>query len=128
MSKTQQRLTELFEQTEGEGEKYDGIFTDLNYFNLVSRAAANNALYEIDNNNVCMYKCKYEDYDSIMMIFSIPMNKDIKGGAHITERIMDVIKNVEDCFVTTSYMNSLEVKDDKFVYVTIIKKIGENEE
>ena len=35
MSKTQQRLTELFEQTEGEGEKYDGIFTDLNYFNLV---------------------------------------------------------------------------------------------
>lgn len=128
MSKTQQRLIELFEKTEAEGERYDGILSDLNYFNLVSKAAANNSLYNIENNNICMYRCKYEDKESVMMIFSVPMNKDIKGGAHITERVMDVVENVEECFITLNYMNSKEVKDDKFVYVTIIKNIGDRED
>ena len=128
MSKTQQKLIEIFETTESEGERYDGITTDLNYFNLVSKAAALDSLYIIEKNNVCMYKCNYEEEDSVMMVFSIPFNKDIKGDKHITERVMDVIKNAEECFISLDYTNSKEVKEDKFVYVTIIKKLGDREE
>jgi hypothetical protein len=40
---------------------------------------------------------------------------------------MDIIQLVEECFITVDYMNLKTVKEDKFVYMTIVKKIKEEE-
>jgi hypothetical protein len=40
---------------------------------------------------------------------------------------MDVLKAVEDCFITVDYMDLKTVKEDKFLYMTIVKKIKEEE-
>ena len=76
-------------------------------------------------NNVCMFNNSIDGSDAVMMLFSIPINSNETGAKNIAERVMEVIAGVEDCFVTTDYVKSEEVKEDKFVYITVVKKVGE---
>ena len=41
---------------------------------------------------------------------------------------MEVVEGTESCFVTLDYIKSEEVKEDKFIYVSAIKKINQEEE
>jgi hypothetical protein len=34
---------------------------------------------------------------------------------------------LEDCFVTIDYLNSVENREEKFVYITAVKKIVKSE-
>ena len=77
-------------------------------------------------NNLCMFNCLYEGVDSVMMIFYIPINSNDSGAKNVAERVMEVVEIAEDCFVTLDYTKSEEVKEDKFIYVTAIKKISQD--
>jgi len=74
-------------------------------------------------NNLCMFNCSMEGEDAVMMIFSIPINSKDSGAKNVAERVMEVIGGVEECFITLDHVKSEEVKEDKFVYVTAVKKI-----
>ena len=75
-------------------------------------------------NNVCMFNCELENKDSIMVLFSIPINTSEESGAkNVAERVMEVVENLEICFTTLDEVKSEVVQEDKFVYVTAIKKI-----
>jgi hypothetical protein len=127
MSRVNDRLKEIFETTIESGIKYEGSHATPEYYNLFCKAAANNQLYKIMGNNVCMFNYSYEDSDSVMILFSLPINSDETGAKNIAERVMEVITGVERCFTTTDYVKSEEVKEDKFIYITVIKKVGEKE-
>lgn len=128
MKKVGEKLTELFDVTIDRGVKYDGSLDDINYYNLVCKAAASDMLYELDNNNISMFKYSYNDEDSVLLLFSIPISIDKeKSDKHISERVMDIIKTTEETFTTLDYVNSKEVKDDKFVYIIMVKKINKDE-
>ena len=73
---------------------------------------------------MCMFNCKYDDKDAVLMLFSIPINSKEVGSKHISERVMEVIENVEECFTTVDFSSSREVKEDKFVYMVVVKKVG----
>lgn len=121
-NRIQKKLKDIYETTLDRGPKYDGSLTEMNYYNLVVKAASNDLLFNITNNNVCMFNYKHENEDSILMLFSIPTTGGDKDK-HISERIMDIIRHTEECFVTLDYVNSKEVKDDKFTYIIMIKKL-----
>jgi len=123
MSYVKERLKEVFENTIDTGIKYDDSIENLEYYNLFCKAASKDQLYKLMGNNLCMFNCNYDNEDSIMMIFSIPINTQDSGAKNVAERVMEVIGGVEDCFVTLDHVKSEEVKEDKFVYVTAIKKI-----
>lgn len=124
--KVQKKLQQLFDSTLEKDLKFEGDLSDMNYYNLICKASANDSLHNIMSNNLCMFKCKYKDHDSVMMIFSVPVNPE-NNTRHISERVMDVIREVEECFITLDYVNSKEVKEDKFVYITVVKKVnGDN--
>lgn len=121
------RLKQIFETTIDSGLKYSGDINEIDFYSLICTSTANNNLYRIINCNVVMFNCEYKNEESILMIFSIPLtlNDDTK---HISERIIDVLKLVEDCFITVDFMDLKNVKEDKFYYMIVIKNIKEVEE
>lgn len=123
MSHVKQRLTEIFESTIESGETFDGDCRSPEYYNLFCKAAARDQLFKLMNNNLCMFNCKYQDEDSVMMLFSIPINSEDSGAKNIAERVMRVITEVEECFITLDFTKSEEVKEDKFIYIIAVKKV-----
>lgn len=126
--KVMARLKEIFETTEESGIAYDGSHENLEYYSLFCKAAAKEKLYKIMGNNLCMFNCRYEGKDAVMMIFYIPINSTDSGAKNVAERVMEVVEGTEDCFVTLDYIKSEEVKEDKFIYVTAVKLISQEEE
>jgi hypothetical protein len=119
------KLKEVFEATIESGIKYDGSIDKPDYFALFCKASAENQMFKIMGNNVCMFNCKVNEKDSVMMIFSIPINTPEESGSkNVAERVMEVVRETENCFVTLDDLRSEEVKEDKFVYVTAIKKLN----
>jgi len=123
MKYVKDRLKEVFENTVDTGIKYEGSVESPEYYSLFCKAAAKDQLHKLMGNNLCMFNCSYDNSDSVMIIFSIPINSQESGAKNVAERVMEVIGGVEECFVTLDHVKSEEVKEDKFVYVTAIKKI-----
>lgn len=119
------KLKEIFESTIDSGLKYEGSHLTPEYYNLFCKAAAEEHLYKTKGNNVCMFNYSYNGDDTVMMLFSIPINSNETGAKNIAERVIEVVAMVEDCFITTDYIKSEEVKEDKFVYITVLKKVGD---
>jgi len=129
MTSVKERLEEIFDNTIDSGIKYEGSHKSPEYYNLFCKAAASNNLYKIMGNNVCMFNYFHNGSDSVMILFSIPINSsESVGNKSIADRMMEIIYAIEECFITTDYMRSEEVKEDKFVYITVIKKVGEKNE
>jgi hypothetical protein len=127
-----ERLTQIFESTIDSGSIYNGNIDEIDFYSLLCKSTSNNQLYKILSCNLSMFNYKFEDEDSVLIIFSIPSSLNIdkiqnQENKHISERIMDIIQLVEECFITVDYMNLKTVKEDKFVYMTIVKKIKEDE-
>jgi len=121
----QEKLREVFENTVESGIKYDGSTDTPEYYNLFCKAAANDQLYFLMGNNLCMFNCDYEGKESVMMMFSIPINSPEETGAkNVAERVMEIVEEAEECFITLDDVRSEEVKEDKFVYVTAIKMLN----
>lgn len=119
------RLKEVFDNTVESGIKYEGSIENPDYYGLVCKAAAQDQLYKLLGNNMCMFNCEVDNIEAILMLFSIPINTSEESGAkHVAERVMEVVENIEICFVTLDDVKSEPVQEDKFVYVTAIKKIG----
>ena len=123
MSHVKERLKEVFENTVDIGIKYEGSVENPEYYSMFCKAASKDQLHKLMGNNLCMFNCSYAGDDAVMMIFSIPINSKDSGAKNVAERVMEVIGGVEECFITLDHVKSEEIKEDKFVYVTAIKKI-----
>lgn len=117
------KLMEIYENTIESGLKFDGTIKSMDYYNLFCKAAEQNKLYKMFGNHLCMFNFIHETKDAVIMIFSIPINKDDVGTKSVAERVMEVVEKVENCFVTLDYLKSQEVQEDKFIYVIAIKNI-----
>jgi len=127
MEYVQDKLKEIFDNTVDSGIKYDGTHISPEYYTLFCKAAANDQLFKLMGNNLCMLNCKYEDNDAVMMIFSIPINAQESGAKNIAERVMRVLGEIEECFTTLDFVKSEEVKEEKFVYILAVKKLRGDE-
>jgi len=117
-----ERLKEVTDGTIEEGPKFEGSLKGLDYYNLMCRGAAENSRMEIKGSNLYTFNYVFEGNDAVLFLFSIPLaNKP--GGKHVVERVLDIVKAVEDTFITLDYMHSKEVKEDNFVYLTCVKVI-----
>ena len=124
MEYVQEKLREIFDNTIESGIKHDGSYENPEYYNLFCKAAASDQLYKLMNNNLCMFNCKVEESDAILMIFSMPINPEESGAKNIAERVMRIVGEVEECFTTLDFVKSEEVKEDKFVYIVAVKKVN----
>ena len=132
----EERLKQIFESTIESGLKYDGNIEEIDFYSLFCKSTANNQLYKIFSCNLSMFKYRYENDDSVLIIFSIPISLNLdriengnqQENKHISERIMEILRIVEECFITVDYMNLKTIKEDKFMYMVIVKKLKGEEE
>lgn len=98
----------------------------IDFFKLFMKAGEVNQLHRIFGCNTAMFK--YCD-DMLLVVFSIP-TKDSKDEVkqNVSERIMDIVRDIELTLVNTESLEVFEVKEDKCSYVVILKKIKEIEE
>jgi hypothetical protein len=124
------RLREFYLSTIESGSYTEGDIENLDYINLMCKSYAENKMYTMFSCSLFMFKYKYLDEDSILIIFSVPSPSNIEAsddGKHISQKIMEIVKVVEDCFVSVDYMHLKEVKEEKFSYFTVVKKIKEGD-
>ncbi len=132
----EERLKQIFESTIESGLKYDGNIEEIDFYSLFCKSTANNQLYKIFSCNLSMFKYRYENDDSVLIIFSIPISLNLdriengnqQENKHISERIMEILRIVEECFITVDYMDLKNIKEDKFMYMVIVKKLKGEEE
>jgi len=119
------KIIDLIDKTIESGLKYSGNLETLNYYQLFCKATASEFLFKIDSKtNACSYKYKFNDENSLMIIFSIPLNDDRNfRSKFISEKIMEIISECEDIFTSIDYYDFKEIKNEKFVYLVIVKKI-----
>jgi hypothetical protein len=119
------KLREVFDNTLDSDMKFEGKIESPDFYKLVCNAASKDQLFKLMGNNMCMFNCEYDNKDAVMILFSIPINtEETVGAKNVAERVMEVVTNVEQCFTTIDYIKSVEIKEDKFVYVTLIKIIN----
>jgi hypothetical protein len=117
------RLKEIFETTIESDLYYNDTVENINYYNMFCKAASQNQIYKIFNNDLCMFNYKYDNEDAILMIFYLPINENNYRSKKISEKIIEIIEIIEETFITVDYLRSNEIKEDKFIYVVSIKKI-----
>jgi hypothetical protein len=124
MDYAHEKLKEIFESTvEDDNNRYDGKIETIDYYSLFCKAAANNKLFKLMGNNLVCFNCVYEGDESVLIVFYIPINSEESSSKNVSEKIIEIIDKVEKCFTTIDYVTSQEVKEEKFIYLTIIKKI-----
>jgi hypothetical protein len=126
----EERLRDIFETTIESGTKVQvNNIDEIDYYSLLCASIGNNKMYKMYNCNLCSFNCDFEGEEAVIMIFSVPISTqaEVLDKKHSSERIMDIIKTVEECFISIDHMSFKEVKEDKFSYITIIKKVKENE-
>ena len=127
-----ERLQDIYDETLESGVKIQlPNIEDIDYYSLLCKATANNKMYKMFNCNLCSFMCEFEGEDSVVVIYSLPAPSKLDESPdkkHPSEKAMDIIKVIEQCFITVDYISFKEVKEDKFSYITAIKKIKENEE
>lgn len=122
MKFNEHKLREIYDKIIDSDLMCDVNLKTIDFYNLLCKAAAKDFLFNYKGNNLCMFKYKYKDSDSILMIFSIPINDSSDVPRHLTERIMEIIEDIEKCFINLEYVRSIEIKEDKFIYLVCIKK------
>jgi len=123
MKKAKDKIVELYNNTIKSGNVYNGDLDNINFFALICNAKEDQ-LFKIGQCNGCMFKYKYEGKNSVLFVFSMPINLNSDNGEnkHISERVIDIVRILEECFVTIDYLNSVENREEKFVYITAVKK------
>src|SRR4030043_43334 len=100
------RLKEIFELTVESGIPYEGSLDQIDFYNLFCKAAAKEKLYKLLGNNLCMFNYNYNNRDAVMLVFYIPINSEDTGAKNVAERVMDIVENIEECFITLDYLKS----------------------
>ncbi len=127
MSSTEQitrKIINIFEKTIESELTFEGSLDNINYYNLLCKAASKDSLYNISGNNVCMFNIEFDNTDSVLIIFSVPLYSegDSQQVKRVSEKVINIISICEECFVTLDFTKSQEVEEEKFIYITIIKK------
>jgi hypothetical protein len=118
------RIQMLFDETLKDEDILQDDIEYINYYNLLCKSISTNKFYKFFNANLSLFKFIYKGNESVLMIFSIPIqtNKDVQDKKHITERVMEIVKILEKVFITTEFMSLQEVKEDKYYYLSVIVK------
>lgn len=122
------KLRKIFEETiENNKRKYEGSLKHLPCSDLILSSISTKKNYRYETNNLCMLNYKYHGEDSVLMIFAIPI-KSSEDSRPYNERVFDVLRDVEEAFITLDYRQLKEFEEDKYMYFICIKVIEEEDD
>lgn len=115
------RLSSIFKESIEEAPTLNKTIDEIDGFSELM-SGDYDRLYKFLSAHLLMFRYRYEGYDSILMLIGVPTKTNEKSK-YYSERVMEIIKYLEDVFV---YLDYLQVKEDKqYNYIISIKKIEE---
>jgi len=116
----------------GEMSKLVFPIPEVDYYSIFCKAIAENKMDKLFNCNVCVFYQEYDGEDSVIFVFGIPSYDkeavDSKESKSLSQRVMEILKLAEEVFITIDFMELKDVKEDKFSYFTLIKKLKNKKE
>lgn len=102
----QDRLLRIFNETIEEGDHLDKEINEIDGFSELFNIS-HDKIYKFLNSSLCMFKYRYNESDSILMIIFVPinMNEEDNKSKHVSERIMESVKHLEETFISLDYLN-----------------------
>jgi len=129
MEKTIKKFKRIFNETIENGPDYNGSLKKMDFFKMTFLHETEGSIHSHRDGNISMYRYKYLEHDSVLMVFSIPLHPDLKNSnadrRHINDRVMSIMRECENSFITLDY-RSLE-KVNAMMYLVCIKKIESKE-
>jgi hypothetical protein len=117
----QDRFKNLYESFVDIDDEYCYIDqTNIDLYNLIVQSASKDRLHNFKGSQLCFFKTRRFNEEMMIILFCIPLKnkKDKKiGSKFISEKIMNLIKIMEYCFVD---FQDLKIKNDnngKFMYL-----------
>ncbi len=125
----EEKFMEMFERTLESDHDYNGSIDDLNYFGIICKAAQEDHMRKIFNNDIVMFNTQYEDEDAVLIVVQIPMNvseddENAKPTKFVSGRVMKMIFLAEKCLVQLDVCETDKKSEEKFVYIKMVKKVG----
>lgn len=119
------RLKEIFETIIDSNLRFEGSIKNIDFYGTFCKAAAKDHLYKVSSNNLCMFNIDFEGDEAVLFIFALPINQqdDSPNQKSVSERVMDIVSDLEETFITIDYLKTYEVKEEKFVYIVGVKRI-----
>ena len=103
---------------------YDGAIEDINHYSLFCKSLSDDKKnFKMLGSIMSMFNFKYQDCKSVLMLFSIHNASNETSTKNISEKVMDIARNLENTFVTLDYLSPIEVKEEKYIYILAVKKI-----
>ena len=121
----QDRLLRIFNETIEEGEYLDKELDEIDGFSEIFKMD-HERIYKFLNSNLCMFKYRYNGEDSVLVFIFIPVNanEDDNKSKHVSERIMESVKHLEETFISLDYLNI--IPGDQNNCVVAIKSVEPN--
>ncbi len=113
------KLKTCFKQIAKNGYEYNCNLKKIDYFQAMMLAIDNKQMFKYNSNNVYFFRHCYDNTDSVLMIFAIPMESN--DPKSLSERIFDVLKDIQYTFITLDYRNLKN--DQQFTFMTVVKKV-----
>lgn len=129
-------LSDMYDATIESDLTLEGDVDKIDYCKALYKATAANKVNKIKNLNVCMFNCEFNGFDSIMVLFAIPINSETEDDSiqpvekqatkdkNMAEKIMKIIKLVERHFITLDDIKLETKPEEKFTYLRMIKKVA----
>lgn len=94
------------------------------FFQMFFWLGNNEKLYSLDGNHFSVFNFKFENERSLLIFFAIPIDSKV-NSKNLSERVMFLIKLVEDYFTTVDFTEYVDLQEEKFGYLFFVKKIKE---
>lgn len=104
---------------------------EIDYYSVMCRGVAENKWYKFSGCNLTMFRYDYQGKDAAIMFFAIPAQSNANGKEetkHLSQKVLDLVKIIEDAFIKVDYMDFKTIKEDKYSYLVAIKSSEEEEE
>lgn len=124
--KLKDKMSTLYERVRDEEDYFNCELDEIDYSRIFFKAGKER-ISSWKDNTICMFKYKFNNKDSVLIVVSIPINsaKETSKSKNVAERIMEVVAASEECFTTLDSTTSTEIRTEKFIYLTLVKIIEE---
>lgn len=114
----QDRLLRIFNETIDEGEYLDKNLDEIDGFSELF-TVSHERLYKFLNSNLCMFRYRYGNSDSVLMIIFVPINLENEDNKskHVSERIMESVRHLEETFISLDYLNIIPGEQNNCILV-----------
>jgi len=125
-NKRELKLLEYYEDALDTPWEYKGDLEDIK-FRTTSKAGTFGNFHTFFGCNMAVFKTQFENSDAVVFVFNIGINKEEESrgvkSKYVSEKILEIVKKMEDVFISLDYINCKHIKVDHVLYVIIVKKV-----